>query len=74
MAIPPSIPDNQPLAGSDFERAAAGSDPGLIAEFALFLREHKAWWMIPILLSLTLIGAAVWLSTTSIAPFIYPLF
>ncbi|HCS52961.1 DUF5989 family protein [Rubinisphaera sp.] len=58
----------------DFERAAASKPLGLTAEFLLFLKEHKAWWMVPILLSLVLIGAAVWMSTSTLAPFIYPLF
>ncbi|HBN77607.1 MAG TPA: hypothetical protein DD473_17710 [Planctomycetaceae bacterium] len=59
---------------NDFERAAASKPLSLTAEFLLFLKEHKAWWMVPILLSLVLIGVAVWMSSSTLAPFIYPIF
>ena len=57
-----------------FASHAEDAAPGLVAEFAEFLVENKAWWLLPILIALTLIGAAVWLSGSAVAPFIYPLF
>lgn len=59
---------------SSFESAAEEPAPGLLREFWWFICENKAWWLVPLLLALALIGAVVWLSGTAIAPFIYPLF
>lgn len=57
-----------------FAQAAEESELSLAAEFLLFLREHKAWWMVPILLALSLIFLAAWFGGGPLAPFIYPLF
>lgn len=65
---------NQSAQASDFVQGAEERDPGLLADFVLFLREQKAWWMLPILVALALIAFVAWLSTTAAAPFIYPLF
>ncbi|MCA9068240.1 MAG: hypothetical protein KDA84_04920 [Planctomycetaceae bacterium] len=46
----------------------------LYKEFVLFLMKKKKWWLIPILLVLTLMGILVALSGSAVAPFIYPLF
>lgn len=60
---------------SDFEKAAAEQkDKGLLAEYWYFLRYHKAWWLLPILLMLLLFGVVLVLSQTAAAPFIYTLF
>ena len=56
------------LAASQFRQA------GLIREFWAFLSQNKKWWLLPILLVLLLLGAVLVLSTSVIAPFIYPLF
>ncbi|WP_146508931.1 DUF5989 family protein [Thalassoglobus neptunius] len=63
-----------PENGSSFEDAANEEQLSLIAEFVLFLKENKAWWLVPILLALVLIFVAAWLSSSVAAPFIYPLF
>ncbi|REJ76798.1 MAG: hypothetical protein DWQ36_03290 [Acidobacteria bacterium] len=49
-------------------------EQGLVAEFWQFLKENKKWWLIPILLSIALLGGLVLLSGTGAAPFIYTLF
>ena len=49
-------------------------EQSLTAEFLTFLSENKKWWLIPILLSIALLGALVFLSGTGAAPFIYTLF
>lgn len=46
----------------------------LIGEFVEFIRENKAWWMVPIVLTLGLLGVLVLLTSTGAAPFIYTLF
>lgn len=45
----------------------------LLRELWAFAREHKAWWIVPIVLLLLLIGAFV-IGVSSISPFIYSLF
>jgi hypothetical protein len=46
----------------------------LLAEFWLFIREEKKWWLTPIILVLLLASAAIFLTSTGAAPFIYTLF
>jgi hypothetical protein len=57
----------------DFDRAARGTAPSLLAEFVDFLRHNKKWWLLPILLVLLLFGVLIFLSGTGVAPFIYTL-
>ncbi len=59
---------------NEFERLGEEDQLSLIREFILFIKENKAWWMIPIVLVLGLIGILVVLSSTGAAPFIYTLF
>lgn len=47
----------------------------IIREFFQFLREHKKWWIAPILVFLVLFGVLViFASSSTLAPFIYSLF
>ena len=39
-----------------------------------FLRQTKKWWLLPVLVTLLLLGLLMWMSTTAAAPFIYTLF
>jgi hypothetical protein len=59
---------------NEFERAASGAEPSLVAELWSFLASNKKLWMIPILGALLLLGALIALSATAAAPFIYTLF
>lgn len=58
----------------DFLNQAEEPAPGIIREFVDFLRDNRKWWLVPILLMLSLLGLFAALSTTALAPFIYPLF
>lgn len=49
-------------------------DPSLLREFVEFMVAEKKWWLIPILLSLALVGLVTILASSPIAPFIYTLF
>jgi hypothetical protein len=46
----------------------------MAGEFWVFLKQNKKWWLLPILLILLGLGVLVALSSTTLAPFIYPLF
>ena len=61
-------------AASEFSQQAGQSQTGIFREYVDFLRHNKKWWLIPILLVLTLVGVLVVLGSTGAAPFIYTLF
>jgi hypothetical protein len=60
---------------NDFEMAAADyRTPSLVRELWGFLNQTKKWWLLPIVLVLVMLGGVLLLSSSVIAPFIYPLF
>jgi len=58
----------------EFNKLAQEKRTYLLAEFWIFLKHNKKWWLLPILIILLLLGLLVLLGGTAIAPFIYPLF
>lgn len=47
----------------------------IIAEYLEFLKENKKWWLMPIAISLLLLGLLIVLTKGSaLAPFIYTIF
>jgi hypothetical protein len=44
-----------------------------LRELLSFAREHKAWWIVPVVIILLLVGLIV-VSVSAISPFIYSLF
>ena len=47
----------------------------ILGEFWTFLAVRKKWWLAPIVLMLTLLGALIFLTQGSaVAPFIYTIF
>ena len=47
----------------------------IVREFFEFLRERKKWWIAPILFFLVLFGVLlIFVSSSTLAPFIYSLF
>lgn len=59
---------------SELERFRDEKERSLVAEFLLFMKENKAWWITPLLVSLLLLGVLVFFSSHGAAPFIYRLF
>jgi hypothetical protein len=48
---------------------------GIVGELFSFFVSNKRWWLVPVLVSLFLIGALIVVAQSSaIAPFIYTLF
>ncbi len=46
-----------------------------LKDLIMFMKERKKWWLIPIIISMILIGLLVALSESSaVAPFVYPMF
>ncbi|MHB2025285.1 MAG: DUF5989 family protein [Elusimicrobiota bacterium] len=48
--------------------------PSFIRDLLTFMWENKKWWMIPLALTLLILGALILLSASAPAPFIYTLF
>ena len=45
------------------------------SDLGLYIRQHKKLWLIPILVTMTLVGGLIALThDTAVAPFIYTLF
>lgn len=59
---------------SEQEDGKMAKRSGIVREFWLFLKENKAYWLVPILLVTLLLVAVVIAGSTGAAPFIYTLF
>ncbi len=59
---------------TDFQRQAAGRQPGFFAPFLHFALHNKKWWLLPILVLLMLASLLIVLGGSGVAPFIYTLF
>ena len=57
-----------------FEQLSKEKRSSVIREFWEFLKHNKKWWLLPIIAILLGLGLLVLLSSSAIAPFIYPLF
>ena len=71
---PPPSPVPNEDRRSKFEQLNDEQELSLVGEFWVFIKENKAWWMIPIIVVLGGLGILVMLSSTGAAPFIYTLF
>ena len=50
-------------------------NPSLVAEFVIFIRENRKWWLIPMILMIAILGLLIVCGTSTVlAPFIYSLF
>ena len=58
----------------DFSKQAEQATPGLVREFFDFLRENRKWWLLPIILTLLLVGVLLIFGASPLSPFIYPFF
>lgn len=63
-----------PNAEDPFLEQARRRRPALIQEFWQLLRDHKKWWLTPIVIALLVLSLFALLSTSAAAPFIYTLF
>jgi len=63
-----------PAGKNDFQRQAEQAPPGIVREFIDFVLHNKKWWLIPIVVSLLILGLLVLVSGSGVAPFIYTLF
>ena len=51
------------------------SQPGLVGELWIFLRERKKWWLMPVIAVMLLVGALlIFAQGSALAPFIYTIF
>ena len=66
--------DTEKKDSAKFAEAAQEAQPGFFSEFLYFLLHNKKWWITPIVIILALVGTLAILSSSPLAPFIYPLF
>ncbi|MFY9252310.1 MAG: DUF5989 family protein [Fuerstiella sp.] len=66
--------DNSADSQGEFEKLQDEQQLGLMAEFWLFIKEEKKWWLAPIVVVLLAVTVLVALTSTGAAPFIYTLF
>ncbi len=50
------------------------SRASILKELFAFLWQNKLWWMIPIIITLIVLGVFVWFAQSAAVPFIYTLF
>jgi hypothetical protein len=62
------------MAVEEMERLKQRRHTSLPRELLAFVLSTKKYWVLPILLVIGLLGVLAFLSSTPIAPFIYPLF
>ncbi|HYY88592.1 MAG TPA: DUF5989 family protein [Chloroflexota bacterium] len=47
---------------------------GAVGDLVLLVWQRKAWWLVPLLIALLLLGALLLLEATPVGPLIYPVF
>ncbi len=65
---------DEPRNDDDWARQADAAPRGMLAELWGFLKANRKWWLLPLVLSLLLVGALALLGGSPAAPFIYTLF
>lgn len=65
---------DEPDTASEFAQLNDQRPPSLPEELFFFMKENKAWWMVPILVVFALFGLLMVLGSSGAAPFIYTLF
>ena len=49
-------------------------NPSYLRELVMFIKQNKKWYLIPIVISILLLGILLALGSTGAAPFIYTVF
>ena len=62
------------LQRTPFEAVSDRKQPSLLTDLWSLLKQHKKYWMIPVVAGLLILGVLVVLGGTAAAPFIYTLF
>jgi hypothetical protein len=62
------------MSQTEFEQLNTQPSNSIVKEFWQFIMENKAWWMIPIMVVLSIFGVLIVLAGTGLAPFIYTIF
>jgi hypothetical protein len=50
------------------------NNPSFFRELVMFIKHNKKWYLIPIVVSILMLGILIALGSTGAAPFIYTLF
>lgn len=49
------------------------ADVSLAADFVDFIKHNKKWWLVPLLLSLAVVGLLATVGGSALGPFVYPM-
>ena len=49
-------------------------NPSLLRDLVMFIKQNKKWYLIPVVVSILLLGILIALGSTGAAPFVYTLF
>lgn len=60
--------------GDRFAAKISKRRSSLLEELGAFMLENRKWWLLPVLAAVLVLGAALLLGGTAVAPFIYTLF
>ncbi len=66
--------DDENARGREFAAGASQARRGIVGEFATFLRYHRKWWLLPLIVILLLFGALMVVGNTAAGPWLYTLF
>jgi len=69
-------PHDRPVATDPtrFDDAARERSTSFLGEFWLFLRQNRKWWLLPIIVTLLLVGVLVVVAGSGAGPLVYTLF
>ena len=70
----PTVPDGQVQGGRMKSPDEFKKNPSFFSELVMFIKHNKKWYLVPIIVSIVLLGVLVVLGNTAAAPFIYSLF
>ena len=51
-----------------------GANKSLYVELWEFIKLNKHWWLLPVIIMLIIVSVAIIIGSSSISPFLYPLF
>ena len=69
-----SIENPGDIGSKAFSELSVEKSKGVLAEFSGYLMANKKWWLLPIIVSLLMVGVLVVIGGSVAGPFIYTLF
>jgi hypothetical protein len=58
----------------NFRKLSRRRNDSIVGELWRFMKQNKKFWLLPILITIAIVGVLIVLAGSAAAPFIYPLF